>query len=78
LDFGTRKETYCVNVNRYGSDVTEPPLTVTYERPALMWSGVAAVSAGTVLLFLPKRAQRVAPTVAITPTGWLASKTVTW
>jgi hypothetical protein len=44
-------------------------------RPGLMRTGVAAAATGTVLLLLPKKAQKVAPGVTATPDGVVATKT---
>ena len=66
--------TQCVYISSSGSDVREATTAVTYKRPALMWTGVGAATAGIVLLLLPGRAANVVD-VSVTPTGWLASKT---
>ena len=55
-----RTDTTCVRTTGYGSDVREATGSASFERPMLMWSGVAAVGVGTVLLMLPKKAKAVA------------------
>jgi hypothetical protein len=70
--------TQCVYISSrppYNSDVTSETTTITYQRPALLWSGVGAAAAGVVLMLLPTRAAEVAPSVGVTPTGVSASKT---
>jgi hypothetical protein len=69
-------KTLCSTVSRYGSDVRDEDAHIEYARPALLWTGVAAATAGVVLMALPKRVRKVAPSVAVTPTGWSATKTV--
>jgi hypothetical protein len=70
--------TQCVSISRYGSDLRTQPTTATttatYQRPALMFSGVSMAAAGIVLMLLPTRVAKVAD-VTVTPTGWLASST---
>jgi hypothetical protein len=74
--------TQCVSISRYGSDVSSPygsdvrtqSTIATYQRPALMFSGVSMAAAGIVLMLLPTRVAKVAD-VTVTPTGWLASST---
>ena len=74
--------TQCVSISRYGSDVSSPygpdvrteSTIATYQRPALMFSGVSIAAAGIVLMLLPTRVAKVAD-VTVTPTGWLASST---
>lgn len=70
-------QTQCVYISSSGdSDVISEPTTVTLERPLLLWGGFAAAGAGALLLFLPKRVQRAAPSVTVTPYGFAASKSV--
>ena len=66
--------TECVYISANGSDVQQPPVSVSYQRPALMWSGVGAATTGIVLMLLPTRAAKVVD-VSVTPKGWLASTT---
>lgn len=66
--------TQCVYISSSGnSDVREASTTADYRRPALMWSGVGAAGAGIVFLLLPDRVTKSVG-IAITPTGWMASK----
>jgi len=70
-------ETWCVDIDTLGnSDVRKAPTSGTFKRPALLWSGLATIGVGTVLLALPTRVQQVTKgvDVAITPGGWQTSK----
>lgn len=72
-------ETRCVFISSSGdSDVISQPTSMSLERPLLLWGGVATAGAGAVLLFLPKRVQRAAPSVTFVPRGVAASKSVSW
>lgn len=72
-------ETQCVSISSSGdTDVIPQPIRMSLERPLLLWGGLAAAGAGAALLFLPKRVQRAAPSVTVTPRGVAASKSVSW
>ncbi len=49
--------TQCVLISSAGSDVREATTGISYERPALMWSGVGAAAAGIVMMMLPEKAR---------------------
>jgi hypothetical protein len=66
--------TQCVYVDRYRSDVREQPTSATYSRPTFTKAGIASAALGVVVLLYPRTARR-APSIAITPTAWVASKT---
>src|SRR5262245_29662386 len=63
---GASQTTYCVYVSRYSSDVYELGITPTLGRPTVLKVGIGAAAAGTVLLLLPKRAAKHAPSVSFT------------
>jgi len=69
--------TQCVLIYRGGSDVREASTEVTYKRPTELKVGLAAIAGGLLLATLPKPAQKVAPSVSVTPHGWRVSKTIT-
>lgn len=56
------------------SDVIDEPTSARLARKGMLWTGVGAVGLGVLVLALPRGAQRAAPSVVITPTGWQASK----
>ena len=70
------RPTLCVRIESPVSDVREFAVTFDYRRPLLLWSGLAAVGAGTVLLLLPEPVRVV--DVPVTPAGWRASRTFGW
>ena len=49
--------TQCVLISSAGSDVREATTGISYERPALMWTGVGAAAAGIVMMMLPEKAR---------------------
>jgi hypothetical protein len=69
--------TQCVTVSRYGSDVRDAG-SVEFARPGIMWASLGLVGGGIVLMLLPEKARKAAPSVAVTPKGVTATKTVTW
>ena len=69
-------KTQCVYIGNNFSDVIDQPTNVNYKRPKMMYGGIAGVGIGVVLLAMPARVQRHAPSVTLTPAGWQASKTV--
>lgn len=68
----------CVWVGRTGSDVRDPEVSAQFARPGLLWAGIGSAAIGTVLVLLPSRAQKVVPSINVTPEGVTASKTVKW
>jgi hypothetical protein len=76
--FGGPTDTACVWIGRTGSDVRDPEVSAQFARPGLLWAGIGTAALGTVLLFLPARAQKVVPSVTVTPKGVTASKSVKW
>jgi len=63
---------YCIG----RSGVHQAPTSANLKRPILLKVGVGTAAAGTVVLLLPKRARKVAPSISFAPSGWLVSKTV--
>jgi hypothetical protein len=81
---GYRKYTFedlptaCVYTDRFGGDIRDATGTMSLQRPALLWGGLAAAGTGAILMLLPDSAAKFAPNVSITPNGVSASKTVSF
>jgi hypothetical protein len=71
-------ETQCVYIDRYGSDVRGEDVNVEMGREWMLPAGIGTAIGGLVLMTLPKKAKKVAPSISLTPGGWKATKTVTF
>jgi hypothetical protein len=73
-------DTTCVWIGQTGSDVTDPTTSATFARPGMLYSGIASAAVGTVLLLLPKKAQKAVQrgtqglNLTVTPAGWRLTK----
>jgi hypothetical protein len=69
------QQNVCVPATSNSPDVN-PSFIVSLAHPSLLYAGVGTMGAGLVLVFLPKRVARLAPSISVTPQGWAVSKTI--
>lgn len=77
LQSGTYSDTSCVYTSPSYVSVTDPTTDATFARPGLLYAGVGAIVTGIVLMKLPAKAQRVAPSIQVGPQSIGLAKTIT-
>ena len=70
--------TQCSYFGRTYTNITEQELSLSIVRKGLFTDGVGAVVGGIVLLALPKKAKKYAPSITASPTGVTVGKTIKW